>query len=520
MSHHPRNPPARGGRLRLRASVTAGGRRIAAPLLLAAMLGGLLALPSAASPSADHPRSVAGGALSNLRLVDYFPSKRGWASMWREWSAPQTSTDFARIAALHGNCVRVIVSVPAFGWPVPSDLMIRRLSQTIALAKARGLRVELTLFDGWKGIPPIDASKTWVGKLLGSLQGNRQIAYIDLRNELPADTDPTAVAWARAMVPFVRGIDGGVPVTVSTSISSGIAPLSALVRALAASPPNLYDVHYYGNAADAYATLAQAKQVAGAVPLFVGETGFATDPAYGWAQGLQPDAPSLESYQDYYFRMVEYATRRLALPVAAPWILYDMPGQGGTQWGYHMGILHADGTPKPAAGTLSRVFSGKSLGTSFNGGFEQSAGRPPLPTLWREWMAHDAEFSIDHRVAHSGKASVRIAHSRGDQTTGCPAYSVAPIAAVVPGITYSAGAWARGRMAAGQSRVVLVWSDAQGRFVSSTSSPSLPPGSSRWRLLTASGKPPIGASAVEINLQVCENPGTTWFDDVSFSSVR
>ena len=34
---------------------------------------------------------------------------------------------------------------------------------------------------------------------------------------------------------------------------------------------------------------------------------------------------------------------------------------------------------------------------------------------------------------------------------------------------------------------------------------------------TGGTRAPAGAAAVEINLQVCENPGTTWFDDVSFS---
>ena len=477
---------------------------------LACALSGVLTGPAQAS-------SLPPAATSGLRLIDYFPASAGWGSMWWNWNAAQIDSDFARIAALHANTVRIVVSASAFRFPHPAPTMLEHLSQTLALASAHGLRVELTLFNEWHDYGAIQDSETWAGELLAGLRGDPRIAYIDLHNELPSDSNHAAITWAQAMVPYVQSLDGGIPVTISTSISSGTGPLEALIKGLGASPPNLYDVHYYGNAADAYATLARAKSLAGGVPLFVGETGFATDPSYGWARGLQPSASSLESYQDYYFRVLESATRALALPAAAPWILYDMPGQGGTNWGFHMGILHADGSPKPAASTLAGVFSGGPVATSFNNGFEQSAGRAALPTIWRRWMAPQARFSIDRKLAHSGSAAARIDHAGGNHHSGCPAFFTPPVVAVVPGVTYTASAWVRGLGASGSSRVVLSWSDASGHYIASSNSPSLPPGSSGWTQLSVSAQPPAGAAAVEINLQVCENPGTTWFDDVSFS---
>jgi hypothetical protein len=486
-----------------------------APMLLCATvaaiacgLGGVLARPAQASGSA---------AISGLRLVDYFPASAGWGYMWWNWNAAQIDGDFARIAALHANTVRIVVSASAFRFPSPTPAMLDRLSQTLSLAAAHGLRVELTLFNEWHDYAAIQDSRTWARELLASLRGDPRIAYIDLHNELPSDVDHSSLAWAQAMVPYVQSIDGGIPVTVSTSISSGTAPLEALIKGLAATPPDLYDVHYYGNAADAYATLARAKSLVGGVPLLVGETGFSTDPSYGWARGLQPSTLSLESYQDYYFRVVESATRALALPAAAPWILYDMPGQGGTTWGFHMGILHVDGSPKPAATTLAELFSGGQVGTSFNNGFELSAGRPAQPTIWRRWMAPQARFTIDRRTAHSGLASARISHAGGNHNTGCPAYFTPPVLALLPGMSYTASAWVRGRGASGQSRVVLSWSDASGHYIASSNSSSLPAGDSGWTRLSVSAPPPPGAAAVEIDLQVCENPGSTWFDDVGFS---
>jgi len=423
--------------------------------------------------------------------------------------------DFSRIASLHANGVRVIVNAAAFGFPNVSPTMASRLSQTISMAASDGLRVELTLFDGWSAYSDIAESTSWVSKVLAPLRGDPQIAYIDLHNELPTQRQ-AAIAWAQALVPYVKSIDGGIPVTVSTSISSGTASLQALAEGLAGTPPDLYDVHYYGDAADAYAVLAQAKRIAGSVPLYVGETGFATSPNYGWASGLQPETASLEAFQDYYFRMVENATEELGLPLAAPWILYDMPGEGGTEWGEHMGLLRADGTAKDAAGTLSSIFAGGSLNTSFNNGFELSGGQRSEPYLWRRWLPGEAHFSVDHTVAHSGTASARISAAQGNHLTGCPAYYVAPIAAVQSGVTYAATAWARGSEGAGSSRVVLVWTDSAGRFIGSSESPPLPAGNSGWTFLSVAAVPPPGAEAVEIDLRVCENPGTTWFDDVSF----
>lgn len=472
-----------------------------------------------------HPRvrdrarafSTTASQLASLRLIDYFPASDGWAQMWQDWNPEQIQVDMGRIAALHANAVRVIVNVAAFGFPHPSLAMRQRLSQVIAIAAEHGLRVELTLFDGWEDYAAVAESKTWASEILADLSADPRIAYIDLHNELPANTDPSALAWAKAMVPYVKSIDGGIPVTVSTSISSGLAPLEALARGLVGDPPSLYDVHYYGSAASAYATLAQAKQIAGTVPLFVGETGFATSSAYGWAEGLQPEAASLEAYQSYYFRMLEHATQALDLPPAAPWILYDMPGGGDTVWGEHMGILHANGSPKPAATAIAGVFGGGTPEVSFNNGFEEGSGSPELPTIWRRWLPEDAEFAIDHTVAHSGGASALIRDARGNHITGCPAFYVAPIAAISAGVTYTASAWVRGHEARGISRVVLVWTQANGRYVASSSSQALPGGSTQWQQLSVSARPPAGASAVEIDLQVCENPGSTWFDDVSFS---
>lgn len=485
----------------------AARRRLLAPACLAACVAAYA--PTTASGTTSRPSPIA-----HLRLVDYFPSGAGWGRMWTEWSPRRLGSDFARIAALHGNAVRVILNAPAIGFPAPSPTMLSRLLSTVRLAQRHGLRVELTLFDGWKNFAAIAESESWARAVLAPLRSDREIAYIDVRNELPVSSEPLARSWAQTLVPYVKALAGGIPVTVSASISSGVAPLSSLIDALGPHGVDLYDVHYYGNAADAYAVLAAAKRAAGGTPLIVGETGFATSPAYGWAQGLEPGTASLNSYQDYYYRMVESAAEALALPPAAPWILYDMPGQGGTEWGFHMGILDSNGSAKPAAATLARIFAGATPAESFDNSFEEGADEP---AIWRRWLPQDASFARDVSVARSGRASARISGATGDHATGCPAFYAAPIAAVRPGVKYAASVWAQERNGSGHARVVLAWTDASGRFLASTASQPLPAGTLGWTQLSVSGAPPTGAAAVEIELQDCEDPGTVWFDDVGFS---
>lgn len=440
--------------------------------------------------------------------------------MWTKWDPRQLSRDFAVIASLHANAVRIIVPPAAFGYPTPSSTMLARLSQAIQLAAAHGLKSELTLFDGWNGFSDIAGSKTWASSIVAPYRDDQRIAYIDLHNEIAADTNAAAADWAAVMVPYAKSAAGDVPVTVSTSVSSNVSPLTALVAKFAKAPPDLYDVHFYGKVDHAYDTLAQAKRLAGATPLFVGETGFATDPSYRWAPAGQSDATSLEAYQRFYLQMVEAATSALSLPPAAPWILYDFkpgamnPGSTMPPYEYHFGLVRTDGTLKPAGRFIRQYFATLHVDASINNGFELLNSSMTHPVDWKLWLPTLASFGVDRAGAHSGGVSARITGARGD-SLGCPAYYIYPIVSVVPGATYSASAWARGTNATGSSSVVLAWFDARDRFLGVDQSVNLPPGTTSWKQLTVSAKAPTQAAAVELHLQVCNNAGTTWWDDVN-----
>lgn len=508
-----------------RASAPTRGLVRATRLVICASIAVCLISPFGVA--AARPRSPALAArlpmgLQSLRLVDYFPAANGWSNQWTRWDAAQTDADFSRIAGLGGNAVRIIVRPDTFGYPTPSSVMTDRLARTIAMATQRGLRTELTLFDGWYDWGDVARSEQWAQALLAPYVGDDRLAYIDVHNELPADKSRSALAWAAEMIPFVQRV-ARVPTTASISISSGTQPLEALIDGLGSASPDLYDVHYYGNASLAYPVLASAKQLAAASPMVVGETGFSTQRSYGWAGGLDPSDASLEEYQDYYLRTVDHAARLLGLPRVGLWMLYDlkpgamMAGAIAPAWGYAFGLVRTDGSEKPAASSVSMIFGDRDVPLGFNGDFEDASGTPGQPPhLWRAWLPNMATFALDRSTAHSGNSSMRIVGAQGD-STGCPALYAAPLTGVQTGVRYRASAWVRGRDAQGTSKVVLVWSDGQGRFVGQNESSSVPAGSSSWTLLSVSATPPEGAAAVEINLKVCSNSGATWYDDVAFS---
>jgi hypothetical protein len=451
--------------------------------------------------------------------MNYYPAQNNWANMWINWDPGTITTDFGRIAALHANTVRVILQTSTIGYPTPQPAMIQHLSQMVAIAQGQGLRVQLTLFDWWHSYGDISGSQQWVQGVLGPLAHDPRIAFIELQNEINP-YDATAIAWARQMLPFVRNIAAGIPVTISVSGQYGADGLHTLLASLMPIQPDFADFHYYGAAELSFTTFQRAMQAAAPLPLFIGETGFSTAPSNVAAVGGLPDTtPALEAYQDYYYRMVEYAASVLGLPPVAVWTLSDF-APGSVSWSapngpeYGFGLYHVDGTAKPIAASVARGYGTGTVDTSFNQDFETCAGG--TPALWRLFHADQAQFACDTTVAYSGHTSARISASGGD-ASGVPAFFLSPpVPGLVPGRLYTASVWARGQNLTGATQVALAWFDAGGNYLGTTASGPLPTGTTAWTQLTATSAAPATAAYVQIHLKSAYNSGIAWFDDVSF----
>lgn len=476
------------------------------------------------SQSSTAP-AVSQSDLNSLKVMNYYPSASSWKNMWTQWNPSVIDSDFALIASLHANTVRVIVNVSAFGYPASSSTMLDELSQIITLADKHGLKTQLTLFDWWSSYTDIAGSKTWVSQLLASYVSDPRIAFIELQNEIKPE-DSAAMSWAQVLLPYVKAAAGNIPVTVSvTNGSSGgpSAELPLLISALGASQPDFYDIHqYYGAAYEDYYQLRQAQQVANAqgLPLFVGETGASTNAVDYTNLHIPKTQASYEAYQDFVYRSAFYATSDLGLPVAAPWILWDFV-PGSLTWlspdsdQYNYGLYRADGSAKPAAATVSTFFSTGSVDTSFNNGFESwISGSPNLPTLWQIYRPDLGNFATDTSVAHSGSASVKIWNS-SYSSSGQPSFFAYPIAGIMPGTSYTASVYVKGQNATGTTQICLSWFTSSFSYLGNACGGSLF-GTTAWQKISTSGIAPTGVAYVELFLSSANNNGTAWFDDASF----
>jgi hypothetical protein len=483
---------------------------------------------AAAGSAASGPPSL---TALDPKVVSYFPATGGWTTMWEDWDPAAYNTDFAKIAGLDANTVRVIVPVDLFGFPVPRQPYVGRLRQLVAIAASHGLKVQLTLFDWFHdgGYADIAGSERWVSSLLSPYAGDRRISFVEVRNELDT-SDPTALAWARQLIPDVRAVLGGsVPVTISVAGGDPVASLQTLKGALAGAEPDFYTIHYYGGGGEqAYWTLQAAQAVAAPEPLWLGETGYPTSSRVTGYSDVPLTRQAQEGAQAHFLKTIAYAAFELGLPPPGVWTLDDFdPGRIPTaeqaptsEAEYHFGLFRTDGSPKPAAAVVRSIF-GSSPPLGFDQGFEQAVRTSSGGLLPAEWGAFGspntalAQAGNDPRSG-TGDALVQALSGRADGT-----FFAAPIMSTPPPGASAAVAsvWVHVRSQGARVRVALQWLDGTDAAIGSEESPPPPPGPG-WKELTVTGAPPDGARSVRIELTVGNSPGRVWFDDVGFHWAR
>ena len=305
--------------------------------------------------SSPLPSQPVASTIAGLREINYEPSVNAWQYMWLNWQPATIDADFARIAGLHGNAVRLFVQPSVFGYPIPRTQRMQELSHAVALAAAHGLRSELSLFAQSTPYGDIVGSEQWARQVVAWFAGDPRVFAIELKNEVDPQNS-SAMFWARQLLPYVRGAARSIPVTISVCGCDRATDLATLKQNLGSSQPDFYDFHFYGPPSSASATLQQAAAISAPRPLFIGETGYST--SVDWAgYGAVPTQAGREAFQDEYFRSVEAAAQQAGLPPAAPWTLNDIEISSSPREASY-GLYRVDGSAKPAAATIAAVFAG------------------------------------------------------------------------------------------------------------------------------------------------------------------
>ena len=169
--------------------------------------------------------------------------------------------------------------------------------------------------------------------------------------------------------------------TVSVAGMTPVRDLRALVAALPArARPDFFDAHHFtGGGELAEQVFSTLRDVAAPTPLWIGELGYPTSTTHSGFAGVPLTPSGQEAAQAHYFKLCFSALARLGLPAPGIWILDDFAPDAipqsdlsGQEPEYHFGLFHEDGSAKPAAAAVRRLFAGR-LETGFNGGFEAAA---------------------------------------------------------------------------------------------------------------------------------------------------
>lgn len=434
--------------------------------------------------------------------MNYYPAGAGWSEMWTHYSHARTAADYRAIASLGANAVRVIVQPNAVGYPTVKPSMLSRFHDMLATARTYHLSVQLTLFDWWANYGDIAGSKQWVHSLLSGERANATIALVELRNELPVQSTP-ALNWARTMLPVLHQALPHAPRTVSAAGTAGVAGIVTLVQGIPRSMLDVIDVHYYGEAAAAMPAIRAAQNVAGGRPVIIGEAGTSTADGHG-----------ADEAQARFFRMLGTIAASANLPPPAPWVLSDftssgIPG-GADRYQYHYGLRRTDGSWKPAAAVVRKMFAGAPL-ANWDGGFERESNGSPVLGSWRRFDPSDGLGVITGAVRRTGRTAVCF-----NGTSGRPG-AVPSVEQAFP-VLHSGGlvrvtGYVHRSLPTGTEHISLAWFNARGRYLGQ--SESLPAvGSGSWLPLTVTAAAPATATLVQVHLKSAYDPGRACFDDV------
>ncbi len=152
-----------------------------------------------------------------------------------------------------------------------------------------------------------------------------------------------------------------------------------------------------------------------------------------------------------------------------------------------------------------------------NGSFERDTNRDGQPDEWAPApFKSPAKFAWDRGVAHTGKASARVADSRSPDSTAWDANTARWVSnrttECKPGETFSLRAWVKTDLTAGQATVVFAWFGG-GKWLREDATQKIA-GKTDWTQCTATVSAPEKADSVRVYLMLNAAAGQAWFDDV------
>jgi hypothetical protein len=480
-------------------------------------------------------------APANQYTVNYYPVENGGYEMWSSYDGAQYEKDMQTAKHLGFNTMRVFLAAfpGIFDFTTPTAAELANLTDFYNRAVAVGIKLHLTLFDFWGDYGCIAGSKIWIEAVLGALPNTANIAVIEIQNETrfsltttytgtfdagwPAGTTKynqlgqVAIVWAEQIIPYMRSVAPGIPITSSTSY--GTADLAAFFAAVngKSAAPSWYDWHCYtGSSSLVYSALQETVSIVGnPAMLFIGETGLSST-----ATGTQGTLQAQQAQSDY-IQAVRWSCAQLGLPEPAPWILFDLNDSAQFPGGQTYGLYETSGAGKLALMMYETNPPGTAVPAVTINGTMQGGNQPDingngLPMRWCLYKgqqgAQPISSTIDTVNTYSGNPTILLTGSGATSSSdNSPALEVCPV--TLPLISegtshkYSCALKASGTY--GSPFLEICWYDSSGNYISSTNGSVLTVSGTFIRY-TLSSAAPTAAAYARLFVNVRNNAGNIW----------
>lgn len=294
------------------------------------------------------------GAPYLIHGMNYYPQATPWERFWQLYQPDVIDQDFLRMRSLQLNTVRIFVPYEQFGGMQVRPDMLDRLQDLLDRAERNNLKVIVTLFDFRSDYNPLlwPQSDRHLTTILGRFRDSPAILAWDLKNEPDLDyrsqRREVVDLWLSHTLRKARAAAPHHLITIGWS--------SAQAAAAFEGPLDLVSFHDYlppETLANRYAALRTAHPT---VPIVLGEYGLPT-----WNSPLFANGHTEDEQAQYYADVLKEIRDSDAVGAVA-WTMYDfdqIPATVAGRWPWQtgpqsrLGILRANGSPKPAAMLLA-----------------------------------------------------------------------------------------------------------------------------------------------------------------------
>jgi endo-1,4-beta-mannosidase len=306
--------------------------------------------------------------------VNYFPATHPWLGMWTEFNATELENDLQVVKSLGGNCIRTFLQwmlvEPAMG--TFNATIVNRVVTFFQVCSNADVAVIFTFFDfgppSWAHCDRADemfVNQTLIAREIAQLQlivplvKNCSATFVwDIRNE-PASTRLTAAqfaTWVQTISSTIRAMDGDHLVVVGGGYGNFENP------ELYVPYVDAVCMHFYKGQADPdwkreFESYLQAFKASGK-PVILEEFGWPTYSGLHITESIQAD----------YYRSIFILCDKHGIAGVLPWCLWEYPIPIDNPSENVYGILHPNGTWKPAAYVLHDYATGQlDTSSNFNG---------------------------------------------------------------------------------------------------------------------------------------------------------